>query len=104
MENLKRTFIENSFKVTKGTTKSIEFAHVTSGEVIYLLPNQEITIVLDPQTTEANELVDRSFSLYHNTSLKQFPKRRNKGKEEIPYGYSFKFQSNDELSSFLKCL
>ena len=88
--------------MTKETAKSIEFEH-QNGQIVYLLRNQEITIVLNPEIVKANEsLVDRSYRKNHNTSFKQFPKTQNKGKELIHYGYSFKLQSPEELTQFLK--
>ncbi|TKD70788.1 hypothetical protein [Pseudalkalibacillus hwajinpoensis] len=105
MENLKRNFIENHFTISKETTKSIEFEHGTSGEVIYLIPNKEITIILNPKLVQANQqLLDKSFGLNHSTSFRQFPKRQHTGKDLIHYGYSFKLQSSDELVKLLKII
>lgn len=103
MEYVKRVFIDSQFRVTKETTKSIEFQHVTNGETVYLLPNQELTIVLHPKKLEKNEeLHNLSYGFNHNTSFQQFPKRKNTGTGLIHYGYSFKFQSIEELESFLR--
>ena len=105
MENIKRVFIESQFQVTRETVKSIEFEHVTNGKIVYLLPNQELTIVLHPKTVEKNHaLHNLSFGFNHNSSFKNFPKRKNTGTELIHYGYSFKFQSTEELGRFLSSL
>jgi hypothetical protein len=105
MENLLIAFKQNNFTVTKETTKAIEFENNQSKEVVYLLPNTEITIVLSPKTVEGNEELEmKSYRKLHNTSFNHFPKRKNTGKDLIHYGYAFKFQSDPELSSFLSKL
>lgn len=102
MENLIKAITQNNFKVTKETVKAIEFENLQNNEVVYLVPNKEITIVLSPKIVVGNEeLEERSFRKLHNTAFKQFPKRKNKGKNPIHYGFSFKFQSDAELSTFL---
>jgi hypothetical protein len=102
MGNIQNTFGLNNFKTIKETTKSVEFKNMISEEVVYLLPNKEITIVLNPKTVEGTEeLEKKSNGLLHNTSFSQFPKKINAGKESICYGYAFKFQTDDELSAFL---
>ncbi|OCA85999.1 hypothetical protein A8F94_14230 [Bacillus sp. FJAT-27225] len=93
---------ENNFKVTKETTKGNEYENMETREVVYLLPNKELTIVLNPKTVEQNGwLKDKVGKYYHSTALNQFPKRKNTGKQPIHYGYPIKFQSTEELSAFL---
>lgn len=105
MELLVQAFNENHYESTRETTKSIEFVHAINGGIIYLLPYQEITIAVHPAIVEASQkLLDKSVDYSHNTSFREFPKRQNTGKGLINYGYAFKFQSADELSSFLKSL
>ncbi|PGS51215.1 hypothetical protein [Bacillus sp. AFS041924] len=105
MESLLKIFNQNKFIFTKETTKAIEFENIHSKEVIYLLPTVEITIALDPKIVEGNvELENKSHGYTHSTALSRFPKRKHTGKDLIHYGYSFKFQSKDELSSFLNNL
>jgi hypothetical protein len=105
MEDLKKIFTDNYYKITKETVKSIEFEHVNSGKIVYLLPNKEITVVFGPKVVESDQqLLDRSFGLNHNTSFNQFPKKQHTGKELIHYGYSFKFQSKEEVASFLRMI
>lgn len=102
MGNIQNTFGLNNFKTIKETTKSVEFKNMISEEVVYLLPNKEITIVLNPKTVEGTEeLGKKSTGLLHNTSFSQFPKKMNAGKEAICYGYAYKFNTADELSAFL---
>ena len=58
--------------------------------------------MVNPKVVEGNEeLEKKTEKKYHSTALRNFPKRKNKGKQAINYGYSFKFQSEEELSSFL---
>jgi hypothetical protein len=103
MERMKQQLINNGYIITKESKKSVEVEGGSTGEVFYLLPNKEITIVLNPNKVEENEqLMECSFSLNHNTSYMKFPKRHNTGADLIHYGYSFKFQSEDEAVMFLK--
>ncbi|MEH7336884.1 hypothetical protein V7161_30200, partial [Neobacillus drentensis] len=67
-----------------------------------LLPNKEITIVLNPKTVAENkELEEKSTGLIHNTAFLEFPKREHTGNGPICFGYAYKFQSTDELDVFL---
>lgn len=103
MGNIQNTFGLNQFKTMKETSKAVEFKNVANDEVIYLLPNKEITIVLDPRTVEKNkELEEKSTGFNHNTAFIKFPKREHTGNGTIHYGYAYKFQSNDELDVFLR--
>ncbi|MBU9713676.1 hypothetical protein [Evansella tamaricis] len=105
MENLKKAFIDNHFTVTNEVKKAVEFTHRQTKEIVYLLPNIETTIVLNPETVEGNdELLEKSLGINHKSTFKAFPKRKNNGKDPIHYGYSFCFQSTEELSSFLASL
>ncbi|PQZ54918.1 hypothetical protein CQZ94_16530 [Bacillus sp. MYb209] len=102
MKGLNAAFVENNYTFIRDTSKAIEFENSQSKEVVYLLHNVEISIVLNPKTVENNDsLMNRSSGKYHNTALRQFPKRKNKGKSLIHYGYMFKFQPGNELSTFL---
>lgn len=101
MTSLYRTFERNGYEKEKETSKATEFKNIQTGEVIYLLPTQEIGVVLDPKTVE-NHIDFKSEKKYHSTALKKFPKRVNKGQTPIHYGYSFKFKSIGELESFIK--
>ena len=103
MGNVQNTFGLNNFKTMKETSKAVEFKHIVNDEVIYLLPNKEITIVLNPKTVEENKsLEEKSTGLNHNTAFLAFPKREHTGSGSICYGYAFKFQSDDELGVFLR--
>ncbi|MGM0789916.1 hypothetical protein [Bacillus infantis] len=103
MEELIQVFKDKSFTVKQETTKAIEFENVHTEEFAYLLPYKEITVVLNPATVENYFLLKNAAKgLTHSTALKRFPKRINTGETPITYGYSFKFQSVEELSSFLK--
>lgn len=102
MENLIRAIVGNNFKVTNETSKSVEFQHHLTEEILYLLPNKEITVVLHPEKVEGIEgLEEKSSGQVHNTSFTKFPKRKNTGKDLILYGYGFKFQSVEELFKFV---
>lgn len=103
MGNIHNTFGLNNFKTMKETTKAVEFKNTVNAEVIYLLPNKEITIVLNPNTVKENkELETRSTGLNHNTAFLDFPRRDHTGNGSICYGYAFKFQSDDEVDVFLR--
>ncbi|WP_409294028.1 hypothetical protein V1498_12360 [Peribacillus sp. SCS-26] len=102
MEEFMKIFTNNSFIVKQETSKAVELENVHTEQVVYLLPNKEITVALNPVTVENFFLLKNAAKgLTHSTALKRFPKRINTGETPIPYGYSFKFQSIEELSSFL---
>ncbi|MBO9128594.1 DUF4145 domain-containing protein [Bacillus sp. 165] len=103
IEDLYRFFKQNNFTRTNTSTKAIEFEHATHEEFVYLLFNKEITIVLNPNTVENNSSLQGG-KKSRSTALRKFPKEINNGKTPINYGYSFKFETEEELDSFLHSL
>jgi hypothetical protein len=102
MQNLNTLFKENNFNLSNESSKAIEYENLESKEYVYLLPNNELTLVVNPKIVEGNEaLEEKAEKKYHSTALRNFPKRKYNGKTPINYGYSFKFQSEEELNSFL---
>ena len=98
-EKVDKIFDKHKFKLNHPTKKAIEFEHRITKEIVYLLPNKLTTIVLHPDTAkEKFEIPDKPS---HNTALRSFPKAINKGKIPTNFGYSFKFQSEEELDDFL---
>lgn len=103
MGNIQNTFGLNNFKTIKETSKAIEFKNIETDEIVYLLPNKEITIVLNPKIVEKNkDLQVKSTGLIHNTAFLKFPKREHTGNGPICFGYAYKFQSDDEVDGFLR--
>ncbi|PGZ94156.1 hypothetical protein COE51_22945 [Bacillus pseudomycoides] len=100
IEKLYKVFLKNNFHLINKTTKAAEFENVNSKEIVYLLPNKDITIVMDPNTVE-NHSSFKSENDYHSTALKKFPKKIKNGKTRTNYGYAFKFKTEDELDLFL---
>ncbi|MEW4229672.1 DUF4145 domain-containing protein [Priestia megaterium] len=98
-EEINKLFDKHKFKLNHPTKKAIEFEHRITKEIVYLLPNKLTTIVLHPDTAkEKFEIPDKPS---HSTALRSFPKSMNKGKTPTNFGYSFKFQSEEELDDFL---
>ncbi|WP_252183587.1 hypothetical protein [Rossellomorea vietnamensis] len=103
MEELVKIFKLHNFDVIHETTKAIEFENIDTKELVYLMPNKEISLALNPETVESSILLKHMTKGFtHSTALKNFPKRKNTGETPIPYGYGYKFQSAEELSLFLR--
>ena len=97
------TFTNNNFSLITETSKAVEYENKNSKEVVYLLPNLELSIVLNPTIVERNSIFN-SEKKYHSSALKKFPTRINNGEKPIHYGYSFKFKTEGELDEFLNNL
>lgn len=118
MENLyNKIFEKNHFKMSKNTVHSIEFKYVNGIDYIYLADRIEnITIVVNPITVEKNnahliqELIkeneEDSFkdALLFGSSYTKFEKRLSKKAKNNHCGYAYRFNSPEELDSFLKIL
>ncbi|MEH6887788.1 hypothetical protein V7Z92_28130, partial [Priestia megaterium] len=101
-EEVHRIFVKNKFNVTNKTKKAVEFEHTINKEIVYLLPNKLTTIVLHPDTAKKNfEMLDKP---NHSTALSRFPKAIKNGKTQTNFGYSFKFEREEELDGFLNKL
>ncbi|MBY0061273.1 MULTISPECIES: DUF4145 domain-containing protein [Priestia] len=98
-EEVDKIFDKHKFDVNHQTKKAVEFEHRITKEIVYLLANKLTTIVLHPDTAkEKFEILDKPS---HSTALRRFPKTINNGKTPTNFGYSFKFQSEEELDIFL---
>ncbi len=75
--------------------------YLINGHYFYIIPAKTINIVISP---EDKQLItdEMSYSIYHSTALRNFPKRKNKGEREIHYGYKILFDSENALEAFLK--
>lgn len=102
MHNLQHIFETHNFTPTNKTTKGLEYKHQETEDIVYLLPTKEINLVLSPLSFDVD--LSQSDGKVHSTALKHFPKRLNGGKQPISFGYSFKFQTEKELSDFLHTL
>ncbi|SUV03983.1 type I restriction enzyme EcoKI subunit R [Priestia megaterium] len=98
-EEIDKIFDKHKFDMNYQTKKAVEFEHRVTKEIVYLLPNKLTTVVLHPDT--AKEKFEISNKPSHNTALRRFPKAINNGKTPTNFGYSFKFQSEEELDVFL---
>lgn len=99
-DKLEYIFELNGFMKIKETDKGIKFESKDNKEIIYLIPNKRISIVLNPESI-SEELKLKSNGIFHSTVLREFPKKLNKGQTPITYGYSFKFETEGELNTFL---
>jgi hypothetical protein len=80
--------------------KVAEFQHQENKEIVYYLPTKkQTTIVLHPDTAKRNFKIPDEPS--HSTALRRFPKEIKGGKTPTNYGYSYKFDTADELNDFL---
>lgn len=99
-DEIHRIFTHNHFALNNKTKKAAEYEQNFNKEIVYLLPNKRLTIVLHPETVNKNFETPAEPS--HSTALRRFPKNIRNGKTPINYGYSFKFESEEELNDFLK--
>ncbi|PMC35977.1 hypothetical protein CJ195_17135 [Bacillus sp. UMB0899] len=100
ISNLIDVFNKNHFTKKNETKKAIEFENNRTKELIYLLPNKEISIVLNPTTIR--DSLKTEDKIRFSTALRKFPKKLNKGKTALSYGYMYKFKSESELDTFLE--
>lgn len=100
IEKVEYILKKNGFNNTKETTKSIRFESKRNSQIIYLIKNKIISIALNPYSI-SDKLKQMSKGKFHSTDLRDFPKRLNNGQSEITYGYSFKFETEGELDTFL---
>ncbi|NGY90081.1 hypothetical protein F3K44_05915 [Bacillus megaterium] len=102
MHNLQHIFETHNFTLTNETTKGLEYKHQETEDIVYLMPSKEINLVMSPLSFDID--LSQSDGKIHSTALRRFPKRLNAGKQPISFGYSFKFQTEKELSEFLHTL
>ena len=99
-DQIDHIFKKNQFDKKGETKKASEYEHKQTKETIYLLRYKEITIALNPDII--NESLKCEKRIRHNTALKNFPKKINKGKVATSYGYFYTFKNEGELDDFLK--
>ena len=74
--------------------------YLINGHYIYTIPAKSLNIVVSPddKTLITDEM---SYSIYHSTALRNFPKRKNKGEREIHYGYKIIFDNEKAFEEFI---
>lgn len=76
--------------------------------MIYLIKEtKQLKIVLDPLNAKLIEYSKNCSAgqfdgCYHNENMGRFPKRSNRGKAEIPFGYGVVFERKTEMEQFLR--
>lgn len=91
--------VEQGYEVTHLLVKVCEFSHPESGVTVYLVRKRDapqvIEVMIHPQTLvavlqeiEAIQGLSVKSGLLHHSNLRKFPKRLNRGVEEIAFGRS----------------
>ncbi|RKQ34717.1 hypothetical protein [Oceanobacillus halophilus] len=101
MDRIISIFEKNHFELTKKTAKALEFQNKKLEQVIYFMTERTVlTIALNPNIVE-NKAILKEDGILHSTALTLFPKKMHTGETPIPYGCTFKFDSEEALDSFL---
>lgn len=89
------------------TKRKLLFVHPALGECVYLNRGHTPGLVIHPRHDSARAAlasidgVVADESWYHSSNMRAFPKRKNNGADEIPYGIQFSFSSIASLTAFL---
>lgn len=96
---MNKILIENGFVKTRTVKYTTEYIKDTT--IIYVVNEQYLSVVISPYSSK--RIIDKySGYLYHNSSLREFPKRLNKGENEIHYGFKINFTCEEEFNNFIK--
>ncbi|MGL4363205.1 MAG: hypothetical protein ACRCSG_08090 [Cellulosilyticaceae bacterium] len=100
MKNIYEILENNNFEFSKEISKYIRFENIRKGEILYVVPNKQISIVLNPETIKPETIIDFTYTIYHNTSLTLFPTKVHREDRPIHYGYQYKFETEKMLEYF----
>jgi predicted ATPase len=109
IDSIRNIFTAQRYSRTRETTKLDEYLSPITGQYLYF--NKEratIQVVIDPGLKLETFLNLPGVSskgaekLYHQSNMRQFPKRVNRGEGEAPYGKALEIDSPDSLIRFLQ--
>jgi uncharacterized protein YacL (UPF0231 family) len=102
LDKFQLTFEKVKFNRTNVTKKAAEFKHEEYEEFVYLLDNVTPTIAIHPSLIEQSKmLLELPNKPIKSTALRRFPKKEEDGKLKSNLGYTYTFQTKNELEALL---
>lgn len=111
---IKAVFSLEKYRLTRETQKVDEYLAPHYGQFVYFLKDRDtkssISVVIHPSLELEPFLAIDGVSckdpdhFHHHSNMRQFPKRRNRGQSETPYGRLLVISSRESLGHFLSFL
>lgn len=112
VNSIRGIFAAQGYIHTHETKKRDEFQAPFCGQFLYLFKERDLTsfmqIVIHPDLKFEPFLslpavtFPRPDGFHHGSNMRQFPKRKNRGKNEIHYGKALEIDSLEALARFLQ--
>lgn len=112
VDSIRKVFTAQSYAHTRDTKKRDEYQAPVTGHYLYFSKERDLTssiqIVIHPQL-KFEPFLDlpgvscpKPDELHCGSNMRQFPKRKNRGEDEIHYGRTLKINSLEALARFLQ--
>lgn len=111
---IEAVFSLEDYKLTRETQKVDEYLAPKYGQFVYFLKDRDtkssISVAIHPSLKLEPFLAIEGVSskdpghFFHHSNMRQFPKRRNRGQSEIPYGHLLEISSLESMGHFLSFL
>jgi predicted ATPase len=112
VDSIRKVFTAQGYAHTRDTKKRDEYQAPITGHYLYFSKGRDLTsslqIVIHPHL-KFEPFLDlpgvscpKPDEFHHGSNMRQFPKRKNRGEEEIHYGRALKIDSPDALARFLQ--
>lgn len=114
VESIREIFTAQRYKRTRGTVKLDEYQAPTTGQFLYMYKERDLTssiqvvihpgLKLEPYLALPGVICPKPDQFRHGSNMREFPKRKNRGENETPYGRALEINSLEALGHFLQVL
>lgn len=111
---IKVVFTAQGYAHTRDTTKLDEYKAPTTGQFLYVYKDRDLSssiqvvihpgLKVEPFIDLAGVTCPKSHQFRHGSNMRQFPKRKNRGERETPYGQALEVDSLESLTRLLQLL
>jgi predicted ATPase len=112
VDSIRKVFTAQGYTRTRDTKKRDEYQAPVIGHYLYFSKERDLTsslqivihphLKLEPFLDLSGVSCPKPDEFHHGSNMRQFPKRKNHGEEEIHYGRALKIDSLEALTRFLQ--
>lgn len=112
VDSIRKVFTAQSYPRTRDTKKRDEYQAPATGHYLYFSKEHDLTssiqvvihphLKLEPFLDLPGVSCPKPDEFHHGSTMRQFPKRKNHGEDEIHYGRALKIDSLETLARFLQ--
>ncbi|WP_412481109.1 DUF3696 domain-containing protein [Azonexus sp. IMCC34839] len=112
IKSIREVFSAQRYTRTRDTVKLDEYQAPTTGQFLYMYKERDFSssvqvvihpaLKLEPYLALPGIICPKPDQFRHGSNMREFPKRKNRGESEVPYGRALEVNSLEALARFLQ--